>query len=98
MSAAGATAATSGAAAAAAIANAIKASGAIVQVRPNDFLTIVSRITEPLIIHAQGGFFSKNYQYLVGYKGLVFFTKAPQPLLLSNEIEVVECEKIWIPQ
>jgi hypothetical protein len=43
------------AAAAAAIAQAIKASGAIVSVVPDEFLRIVQRQREPLVIHATGG-------------------------------------------
>ncbi len=56
--------------AAAAIANAIKASGAIVTVEPYDFEALVQRVEDPLVAHAEGGLFSTNYQYLMGYKGL----------------------------
>jgi hypothetical protein len=86
-----------GAAAAAAIAQAIKASGAIVNVEPEDFLRILQRTQTPLVIHAVGGFFSTNYRYLTSYKGLAFFTKSPDPLDLPNSSEVVLAKKIWIP-
>jgi ABC-type transport system substrate-binding protein len=86
-----------GAAAAAAIAEAIKASGAIVRVEPNDFMTILQRLDNPLIVHTTGGFFSTNYQYLTSYKGLVFYTKSPIPLTLSTRVEIVKAKKIWIP-
>ncbi len=46
---------------------------------------------------ARGGFFSTNYQYLTGYKGLVFFTKSSMPLELPGGIELVAAKKIWIP-
>ncbi|HLN33610.1 MAG TPA: hypothetical protein VK395_38140 [Gemmataceae bacterium] len=72
------------AAAAAAIAQAIKASGAIVSVSPDDFLVILQRQREPLVIHATGGLFTTNYEYLTSYKGLAFFTKAPAPLDLPS--------------
>jgi len=85
------------AAAAAAIAKAIKASGVIVQVSPEDFLLIVQRQQGPLVVQAIGGFFSTNYQYLSSYKGLAFFTKSPDPLVLPSGCEVVEAQKIWIP-
>jgi len=85
------------AARAAAIAKAIKASGAIVQVEPDDFLIILSKTTKPLVILAEGGFLKTNYQYLTGYKGLVFFTKSPAPLQLPGDIELVVAKKIWIP-
>jgi hypothetical protein len=90
-------AAAGAAAAAAAIAQAIKASGAIVNVEPEDFLRILQRTQTPLVIHAIGGFFSTNYQYLTSYKGLAFFTKSPGQLDLPNGSEVVLAKKIWIP-
>ena len=90
-------AAGGGAAAAAAIAEAIKASGAIVRVEQNDFMTILQRIENPLVVHAEGGFFSTNYQYLTSYKGLTFYTKTQTPLILSSQVELVRAKKIWIP-
>jgi len=85
------------AAAAAVIANAIKASGVVVQVSPADFHAILRKIEKPLVIFAQGGFFSKNYQYLVSYKGFAFFTKAAEPMILPSEVETVAAKRIWIP-
>ncbi len=85
------------AAAAAAIANAIKASGVVVQVAPADFNSILRKIERPLVVYAEGGFFSTNYQYLVSYKGFAFFTKSSVPLLLPTEIETIVAKKIWIP-
>jgi hypothetical protein len=85
------------AARAAAIARAIKASGAIVSVEPDDFLSIVSKGDKPLVVMATGGFVKKNYQYLTSYKGLAFFTKSPVPISLPGDIELVTADKIWIP-
>ncbi len=91
--------ATAGAAAAAAaIANAIKASGVVVRVEPNDFQNLLRKIDQPLVVYAEGGFFTKNYQYLVGYKGLAFFTKSNTPLMLPFGVETVVAQKIWVPQ
>ena len=84
-------------AAAAAIAKAIKASGVIVHVEPDDFVGILKRQPGALVVHATGGFFSTNYQYLTSYKGLAFFTKAPAPLDLPPGTEVVQAKKIWVP-
>ena len=89
--------AAAGAAAAAAIANAIKASGVVVRVAPADFYKILRKIEGPLVVYAEGGFFSKNYQYLVSYKGFAFFTQASEPLLLPGEAETIVAKKIWIP-
>ncbi len=92
--AAGATAA----AVAAAIANAIKASGVLVRVSERDFLTILRKVERPLVVYAEGGLFSKNYQYLVSYRGFAFFTKVSVPLLLPSGVETIVAQKIWLPQ
>ncbi|MFL6333007.1 MAG: hypothetical protein ACJ754_06635 [Pyrinomonadaceae bacterium] len=84
-------------AAAAAIANAIKASGVVVQVSPADFLAVLRKVENPLVVYAEGGFFSKNYQYLVSYKGFAFFTKSSQTILLPAGVETIAARKIWIP-
>lgn len=84
-------------AAAAAIAQATKASGVIVRVRPSDFLRIVEQNKEPLAVHARGGFFSVKETYLTSYRGLAFYTKSDAPLSLPAHCQVVEAEKIWIP-
>ena len=89
---------TSGAAAAAAaIAQATKASGVIVRVEPRDFLSILEQEEGPLVVHATGGFFNTNYQYLTSYKGLAFFTKSQAPINLPRGTELVQAKKIWIP-
>jgi hypothetical protein len=91
------TAATGAAAAAAAIAQAVKASGVIVRMEPEEFLAILHRQPGTLVVHAMGGFFSTSYQYLTSYKGLAFFTKSPLPLRLPGDCEVVNAKTIWIP-
>jgi hypothetical protein len=85
-----------GAAAYAAMVNAIKASGAIIQVEPNDFMDMLARNPDPLVVFSPAGMFSKN-QYLTAYKGLFFYTKNPTPLALPTNIELVQAKKIWIP-
>jgi hypothetical protein len=85
------------AAAAAATAQAIKASGVLVTVAPEDFLSLVQRQRDALVVHAQGGIVWTNYQYLMGYKGLAFFTKSPEPLTLPAGTEVMQAKSIWIP-
>ena len=85
------------AARAAAIAKAIKASGAIVRLEPDDFLTILSKSAKPLVVIAVGGFIKKEYQYLTAYKGLIFFTKLQTSLILPGDAEVIAAKNIWIP-
>lgn len=84
-------------AAAAATAQAIRASGVVVQVEPAEFLSLLQRQSEPLVVHATGGFLSTNYQYLMSYKGLAFFTKSSEPLVLGKDVELVTAGSIWIP-
>lgn len=84
-------------AAAAAIAQAIRASGAIVRVEPNDFRIILSKADKPVVVVAASGFRKKKNEYLTGYKGLVFYTKSNIPLQLPSEAELIVAKKIWIP-
>ncbi|MDD5544498.1 MAG: hypothetical protein PHX83_15135 [Acidobacteriia bacterium] len=85
------------AARAAAAIQAIKASGAIVRVEPEDFKNIVWKSEQPLVIMAEGGFLSREYQYLTSYKGLIFFTKSKLPLELGNRAELMTAKSIWTP-
>jgi len=83
--------------AAATIANAIKASGVVVRVEPEDFARILGRADQPLVVYAQGGFVSTSHQYLVSYKGLALFTKSSDQILLPRGTELIRASKIWIP-
>jgi hypothetical protein len=87
----------SAAAAAAAIANAIKASGVLVGLEPDEFRKVLARVKDPLVVVSKGGLFKTNYQYLVSYKGLTFYCKTGEPLQLPAGAEVVTAGKIWIP-
>jgi hypothetical protein len=80
-----------------AIANAVKASGAIVSVEPRDFETILRKTETPLVVRAQGGVFTTKYHYLTPYKGLIFYTRTETPLLLPPKTELVNARKIWVP-
>ena len=97
MNVAGAAAGGSAAAAAAAIAQAVKASGVVVRMEPQDFLRIVERQEEPLVVASEGGFLGTTYHYLTSYKGLAFFTKSKRELALPGDAEVVRAEKVWMP-
>ena len=85
------------AAAAAAIAQAIKASGVLVRLDPAEFSKILSRVPDPLVVAATGGLFRTNYQYLMGYKGLAFYTKSAEALQLPAGAEVIAAKSIWTP-
>lgn len=84
-------------AAAAAIIQAVRASGVIVRVEPEEFLKLASRAKEMVVVTAVGGVFSRNYQYLMPYKGLTFFTRSAAALDLPASAEQITAQKIWIP-
>ena len=86
-----------GAAAAAAIVRAIRASGVIVSVEPAEFSKVLAIPDDPLVVYAPPrGMFSKRHQYLVGCRGLAFYTKSPEPIDLGGAMTVV-AKSIWIP-
>lgn len=90
--------AAGGAAVALAIANAKRASGVVVAVTPENFSAILARAERPLVVHATGGLFSTNYQYLTTYRGFAFYTKSRQPVALPAGTELIAAESIWVPQ
>jgi len=79
------------------IAEAVKASGTLIRVEPEEFAKILDRMEAPLIVYAEGGVLQTNYQYLTSYKGLAFYAKSAEQLPLPASAEVVVAEKIWIP-
>lgn len=85
------------AAVAAAIARAIKASGSIVHVAPQDFSTILQRTPKPLVVRSVGWIFGTKYRYLTNYKGLTFYTSSSVELSLPGDVELIASDKIWIP-
>ena len=97
MAYAGSGAAAAAAAQAAAVARAIKASGAIVTVDPEDFTYLLSKTTRPLVVMATGGMIKTIYQYITAYKGLIFFTKSAKPLSLPADTELMAANRIWVP-
>ena len=81
----------------AAIVQAIKASGAIVNLDAYDFQRILEKSETPLVVTGKGGFLGRKYQYLTSYKGLFFFAAATEPLSLPSRTEVISAKHIWIP-
>jgi hypothetical protein len=87
-----------GGAAAAAMANAIKASGAIVRLDPDAFQRILWKVEDPLVVTSETRFFGTTYKYIFGYRGLVFYTKSAEPLRIGGKAEIISAKSIWIPQ
>ena len=86
-----------GAAAAAAIANATKASGAIVKLPVEEFRKLLNRADSPLVVGAKGGFMYAKYRYLFNYRGIFFTTLSSETITLPSRTELVWANRIWIP-
>ena len=80
-----------------AIANATKASGAIVKMDSAEFLKIVNKSEQPLVVTAKSWLFGTKFNYLTNYKGLFFYTSSPEQLNLPGKVEIIAAEKIWVP-
>jgi hypothetical protein len=83
-------------AAAAAVARAVKASGVIVRVDPGEFLKLLDLNAQGLVVHAIGGIFSRRHKYLMGFKGLAFYTSVRQTIDLPGTCQIIEAKEIWI--
>ena len=79
------------------IAEAVKASGTLVRVEPVEFAKLLAKADRPLVVYSEGGLLQTQYQYLMSYKGLAFFTKSTEQISLPRTAEVVIAKKIWIP-
>ena len=85
------------AAVAAAVMQAVRAMGVIVKVKPEDFLRIVERVPEPLVVRAPHGMFSKKTNYIVSYKGFAFFTVSKDEIRLPAAAEVIHADSMYVP-
>jgi hypothetical protein len=80
----------------AAMAQATRSCGAVVRLKPEEFMRVLARAKDPLIVTASAGIFKTHYDYLFSYKGLTFYTQAGEPLDLPP-VDVVEAESIYVP-
>jgi hypothetical protein len=85
------------AAAAAAAVRAIKASGTLVQVKPDEFRTLLRQNAEGLVVHAAAGLFGTAHKYMMGYHGLAFYTFARDEIQVPSTCQIVEAQRIWTP-
>jgi hypothetical protein len=81
----------------AALANAVKASGVVVRLDPPEWLKVLKRTDNPLIVIGRGGMFRRKYQYLTTYRGLAFYTLSEQPLVLPGRAETISAKEISVP-
>lgn len=88
---------TAGAAAHQAINNAIMASGAIIKITTNDFISLLAKIDSSVVVEAKGGIFTTKWNYITNYRGFYFFTKSKDRLGISSRHELIRSNKIWVP-
>ncbi len=83
---------------AAAIANAIKATGAIVRVSPEDFQEILRRARDPIVVVAESGaLWFTGHRYLTSYRGLAFYTTSRDAIPIPPGAEIIAASRIWVP-
>ncbi len=89
---------TSSAAAAAAIAQAVKAMGAIVKVEEAGFHAILAKSELPLVLVAPpGGFLQKYYRYATSFRGFIFYTDSKKPITFGRMLDLVDVKYIGVP-
>jgi len=79
------------------MANALKAIGAIIFVEPEEFLAILRKSEKGVVVYSPSGFLRKH-KYLTSYKGLTFFTKSKEALMIHGSAEVITAKKIIVPE
>ena len=79
------------------IANAIKACGTLVKVEPQEFLKIIEKQDQPLVVRTSAGVFSNSIKYLTSYKGLAFHCKSATELSLPPKAELINSKKFSMP-
>ena len=76
---------------------AVKAIGVFVRVEPADFVRILNRQPESVVIHASGGLFRRLHHYTTSYKGFAFLVTCSEPLPLDRRVELFEAKALWTP-
>jgi hypothetical protein len=84
-------------AAAAAAMQALKASGVIVHVEPQEILRVVLQQSGALVVRSTFGILSTHYSYITSYKGLAFYATSPTPLEFPAGTELIDAKSIWVP-
>lgn len=68
--------------------------GTGVRIKPDDFMVIISKSEEPLVVETAEGFFTKIYKYATAYKGFVFFTESLNRLQFNAHTEIIQAQSI----
>jgi len=76
---------------------AVKACGCLIELKPADFIELVARTEEPLVVLAHTGIILKTFEYMTSYKNFCFHTESKTVLKFTNKIELVVAAKMTIP-
>lgn len=76
---------------------ALKASGILVRLGPEEFQSLLNRTEAPLIVRHTSGYFRKTVHCLVHYRGFVFYTQSRQPIELPANAEIIDAKSLWLP-
>jgi hypothetical protein len=68
--------------------------GTGVRLKCEDFLNIIAKNPEPLVIVTVEGFFTKIYKYATAYKGFIFFTESLDRFEFDSNVEVIQAQSI----
>jgi hypothetical protein len=88
---------TAGSAAGHTLAQAVKATAGLLRVDAADFQSIVDRVENPIVVIAQGRFFSRSTRYLTSYRGFILYTQSREPLHIPARAEVLTASSLWLP-
>lgn len=80
--------------------NALAAAGGLVRLAPEEFMTIVHRADNPLVVHARTWtlFLTKGmHQYLTSYRGINFVTTTRDELGLPKGTELIQATTMFLP-
>jgi hypothetical protein len=86
------------AAIAAAMAQATKASGVVVKLEETEFMKILDKNRGGIVVMAIGKFYNRGFHYLTSYKGLAFYTKTIQEIIIPNGTDLIIAKNIWMPE
>ncbi len=77
---------------------AIATSGIMIKVESDVFSSILSKSESPIVVVShKRGLLSEFHQYLAFYKGLTFFAESKKNIVLPQDVEIIEANRIWTP-
>ena len=88
---------TAGSTAGHTLAQAVKATAGLIRIDAAEFQNILNRTENPIVVIAEGGFFSKSTRYLTSYRGFILYTQTRDPLHIPGRAEILRARSLWLP-